>query len=191
VLAAHAALLLALAGPLRMVAAGAAVQRPGVRFVLLGPTRIPSNEVVLTPAAPSHAFAAHLDRIRPPTSARAADDAAPSPATLVPQAPPVSPGGIGIYRGAAALDAPVRTRSAPDMARLAGLPWSGMPLRIRLFIDAQGAVVDTQVLQSSEAEVVVEHVRRMFLATGFTAGMQGGRPVPSYKDIELTIGAAS
>jgi hypothetical protein len=29
----------------------------------------------------------------------------------------------------------------------------------------------------------------MFLATGFTAGVEQGRPVPSYKDIEITVGA--
>jgi len=52
-------------------------------------------------------------------------------------------------------------------------------------------VVDARVLQSAESGDVQERVRRMFLATGFTAGVQGGRAVPSYKDIELTIDAPS
>lgn len=110
-------------------------------------------------------------------------------ASATPAVPPANrAGAIGIYRATTALDVPVRPRSAPDITVLAGLPWSGLPLRLRLFIDDQGNVVDARILQSAESEDVAERVRRMFLATGFTAGVEGGRPVPSYKDIELTIG---
>jgi hypothetical protein len=75
------------------------------------------------------------------------------------------------------------------MSVLDGLPWSGLPIRLRLMIDSDGSVVDIQVLQSGEDEQVLERVRRMFLATGFTPGMQQGQPVPSYKDIEITVGS--
>ncbi len=74
------------------------------------------------------------------------------------------------------------------MSVLSGLPWSGLPIRLRLLIDSSGAVVDTQVLQSGEDEQVLARVRQMFLATGFTPGMEHGQPVPSYKDIEITVG---
>ncbi len=93
-----------------------------------------------------------------------------------------------LYRSPAQLDQPARTRSAPDLSLLNGLSWSGLPIRLRLFIDTSGTVVDTQVLQSGEAEDVVERVRQMFLATGFTAGTVHGQQVPSYKDIEILVG---
>jgi len=35
---------------------------------------------------------------------------------------------------------------------------------------------------------VIALVRQMFLATGFTAGVANGQAVPSYKDIEITVG---
>ena len=60
-----------------------------------------------------------------------------------------------------------------------------------LFIDSDGIVVDTQVLQSAEAPDVIESVRRMFLSTSFTAGLVKGQPVPSFKDIELNVDARS
>lgn len=191
VLAGHAALLLALASHGSTATAAGVAARPLPRLVLVGSRPDAAHPDPLTLAAPQSVRAAHPARIPPAGSRAAEDDPAPSPAKPAAPALPASSIGIGIYRAASALDAPVRTRSAPDMAQLVGLPWSGMPLRIRLFIDAQGAVVATQVLQSSEADDVVDRVRRMFLATGFTAGTQGGLPVPSYKDIELTIGVAS
>ena len=99
--------------------------------------------------------------------------------------------GASVYRPATDLDVPARPRSSPDLAMLSGLSWSGLPLRVRLFIDSDGLVVDTQVLQSSEAPDVIERVRQMFLATSFTAGMADGRAVPCFKDIELNVGVNS
>ena len=103
-------------------------------------------------------------------------------------APAVGP---SVYRPGTDLDVPARPRSSPDLAMLSGLPWSGLPLRVRLFIDSEGLVVDTQVLQSAESADVVERVRQMFLATSFTAGMAEGRAVPCFKDIELDVGVRS
>jgi len=148
------------------------------------------------PAAPRAATSpATMAANRPePQSSAVAGDAIAGARTAAPiqGAPPDDrTAGIGIYRAASMLDAPVRARSAPDIATLAGLPWSGLPMRVRLFIDTEGTVVDARILQSSESEDVAERVRRMFLATGFTAGVEGGHPVPSYKDIELTIGTPS
>src|SRR6516225_8773642 len=83
--------------------------------------------------------------------------------------------------------APAPARSAPDTALLEGLQWSGVPMRIRLFVDAAGTVVDVVVLRSNDADDVVRRVRQMFLATGFNAARADGRDVPSYKDIELSL----
>jgi hypothetical protein len=94
-----------------------------------------------------------------------------------------------VYRPPATLDQPVRPRSAPDLSMLSGLAWSGMPIRLRLFIDSRGVVVDTQVLTSNESDEVALRVRQMFLATGFTPGIVQGQPVPCYKDIEINIGS--
>jgi hypothetical protein len=71
---------------------------------------------------------------------------------------------------------------------LEGLQWSGVPMRLRIFVDAAGTVVDVIVLQSADADDVVQSVRRMFLATGFIAARVNGLDVPSYKDVEIAIG---
>jgi hypothetical protein len=81
-------------------------------------------------------------------------------------------------------------KSAPDISMLQGLAWSGLPMRLRLYVDAQGTVVDVQVLQTSDEETVTQRVRSMFLATAFIPGRVHGRDVPSYKDIELNVGRA-
>jgi hypothetical protein len=106
-------------------------------------------------------------------------------------APMPEAAGAAVYRPGSDLDVPARPRSSPDLGMLSGLAWSGLPMRVRLFIDRDGLVVDTQVLQSAESPDVTERVRQMFLATSFTAGMADGRAVPCFKDIELNVGASS
>ncbi len=120
-----------------------------------------------------------------PAPDKSADQTAPTDLAAGSQA---SRSTTTIYRTPAQLDAPPRARSAPDVSILGGLAWSGTPIRLRLFIDDQGHVVDAQVLQSSEADDVIALVRQVFLATGFTPGIQHGQPVPSYKDVEITVG---
>jgi Gram-negative bacterial TonB protein C-terminal len=138
---------------------------------------------VQAPAAPASVTTANA----PP----AAHDAASAAATPPAAASSAYNGGDGVYRPPSALYFPVRPRSAPDLSVLDGVPWSGMPLRVRLFIDTDGAVVDVQVLQSQEQDELLQRIRKMFLATGFTPGMQDGKPVPCYKDIEFTVGPPS
>lgn len=178
VLAAHAALLATLwrSGGQADLAAAADGARDGRRLVILDAARVAALSV---PAAPAPAPGA--------SAAQAAADDASRPVGIRLG----SAAGIGLYRPSTALDTAVRTRSAPDLSLLNGLTWSGLPLRIRLFIDADGHVVDVQVLQSAEQPEVIDRVRRMFLATGFTSGTQGGRPVPCYKDIEMNVGNAT
>ena len=115
-------------------------------------------------------------------------DAASAPRANTRSAPAIRGPGMVVYRPPAELDVPLRPRSAPDLAMLENLPWSGLPIRLRLFIDSQGNVLDTQVLQSVETPDVVARVRKMFLATGFTQGLVHGEPASSYKDIEITVG---
>jgi hypothetical protein len=184
-LAAHAVLLLAWPWHGPASAAAAPRARAVATLVLLDPRR-PDRP----PASLHKTIDARADALRSVALAGASERSRPS--SSPPAGPPAGRAmAIGIYRATATLDVPARARSAPDITLLSGLTWSGLPLRMRLFIDDEGAVVDAQVLRSAESDDVVERVRRMFLATGFTAGVQGGRPVPSYKDIEMTIGTPS
>ncbi|MBW8758111.1 MAG: hypothetical protein JF586_10935 [Burkholderiales bacterium] len=187
----HAAFLLGLARH-GSTAALARTNPAAVHWIALAAPRqdagpAPAGAVAASPAG----MAAHRLEPRSPAVAGGATAGAQAASPNQSTPPPDPTAAIGIYRAATMLDVPVRTRSAPDIAALAGLPWSGLPLRLRLFIDAQGTVVDARILQSAEADDVAERVRRMFLATGFTPGIEGGDPVPSYKDIELTIGTPS
>ena len=190
VLAAHAALLATLwrSGGQADLAAAADGARDGRRLVILDAARVAALSVPAAPApAPGASAAPPAEAASATADAQAAADDASRPVGIRLG----SAAGIGLYRPSTALDTAVRTRSAPDLSLLNGLTWSGLPLRIRLFIDADGHVVDVQVLQSAEQPEVIDRVRRMFLATGFTSGTQGGRPVPCYKDIEMNVGNAT
>lgn len=189
VVAAHAALIETMAGhglqPTSRLTTEAG-QRAAARLVLLDRDRVaslspPRLEVPVEPARVE----------QPPPAASAAEKVAEQTASATNPAEgsrqelrPTTT----IYRTPAQLDVPPRARSAPDVSVLNDLTWSGTPIRLRVFIDSQGNVVDTQVLQSSEAADVIALVRQVFLATGFTPGIEHGQPVPSYKDIEITVG---
>jgi len=186
----HAALLLALAGQ-ASTPAMSGTSRAAARWIVLAPPSAAGPAPRSPAATAAGASPARRDGARASRAGQGAGAGEQSP-SAPPAMPPANPAAaIGIYRAATALDVPVRPRSAPDLDMLADLPWSGLPLRLRLFIDDQGNVVEARILQSAESDEVAERVRRMFLATAFTAGVEGGRPVPSYKDIELTIGTRS
>ena len=76
---------------------------------------------------------------------------------------------------------------SPDIASLSGLSWSGIPIRLRLFIAASGQCVDVKVLRASEDAATLEHLRQMFLATHFLPARNAGADVDSYRDIELDV----
>jgi len=185
VIAAHGALIETMAGHgLQPTARPTpdAGQRAPARLVLLDREQVAS---LTPPEAQAPAEPASVPAEQPPPAASAPDKAASA-------APAADSRSLRttttIYRTVAQLDAPPRARSAPDVSILNGLTWSGTPIRLRLFIDTQGSVVDAQVLQSGETADVNALVRQVFLATGFTPGIEHGQPVPSYKDIEITVG---
>jgi hypothetical protein len=193
VLAVHIALLAALSHHRWPGTAGSGIgTRAGPRLVILDAARVAA---LSRPGGPDDsaslarpASAASFVNTKTPPSADAAAASAPAPLARRPTAPGSA---IGDYRPLSALDFPIRPRSQPDISVLTGTAWSGLPLRVRLFIDAKGTVVDVQVLQGTEQDELIERVRQMFLATGFTAGIENGKPVPCYKDIELSVSPPS
>lgn len=146
-----------------------------------GPTPRPAEAGTLPRSASARADVTRRDADRGTDASTPGAGDAPMPEAA----------GAAVYRPGSDLDVPARPRSSPDLGMLSGLAWSGLPMRVRLFIDRDGLVVDTQVLQSAESPDVTERVRQMFLATSFTAGMADGRAVPCFKDIELNVGASS
>ena len=189
VLLLHVVLLVVLSsGHRRLAAASGGRGGEAPRLILIDPTK--TTAPMVAPARRMPGQVALAERGVPKSAeAEGASDRRPSTQGVEAATDRVMP--IANYRASTLLDVPVRARSAPDMAVLEGLPWSGLPIRLRLFIDAQGIVVDVQVIESSETAYVMERVRQMFLATGFTAGTENGKPVPCYKDVELAVGVQS
>jgi hypothetical protein len=65
---------------------------------------------------------------------------------------------------------------------------SGLPIRLRLYIDAAGAVANIEVLQASEQDAeVVGRMKTMFYETQFLAAKRAGIEVASYMDIEVDV----
>ena len=86
------------------------------------------------------------------------------------------------------LDVSPLPRSSPDLSVLTGSSSSGLPLRLRLFVDEHGHVVEVLATQVAPGdEEVVQRLRRMFLETLFLPGKLNGADVPSYMDLELAI----
>jgi len=106
------------------------------------------------------------------------------PATPAPQT------GVAAFAGfkpSRDLDRAAVPRSAPDVSMLEGLHFSGLPMRVRLYVDGTGKVVDVVVLQAVDDDEVLDRVRHMFLSTAFIAGRLRGEDVASYKDLELVL----
>jgi len=188
VVAAHGALIETMAGHGLQPSAGPAPReagrRPPVRLTLLDREQVaslaPANvDAPASQPAQAEAPAAASAPDKPADEASPADPAAGSHAQRATTT---------IYRKLSQLDVAPRPRSAPEIQSLNGLAWSGAPIRLRLFIDDQGNVVDTQVLQSAESDEVIALVRQVFKDTGFTPGIEHGQAVPCYKDIEITVG---
>jgi hypothetical protein len=128
-----------------------------------------------------------------PTSLHAAPLAQYPPsrqeALAAPEAP-VAQTGVAVFadfKPSRDLDRAAVPRSAPDVSMLEGLHFSGLPMRLRLYVDATGKVVDVVALQTADDDEVLDRVRHMFLSTAFIAGRLRGEDVASYKDLELVL----
>lgn len=76
--------------------------------------------------------------------------------------------------------------SEPDVSSVRTDIASGVPVRLRLYIDRLGNVVSVVPLVAAEADAAfVSALARMFRATTFLPGQRGGVDVASYMDIEL------
>lgn len=89
-----------------------------------------------------------------------------------------------------ALDWPALPRSAPDATRLDGQELSGLPLTLRLYIDARGVVTEVQALSVADVDrPALPALRSMFVATAYSPGRRQGHDVASYVDLSLGIEA--
>ena len=101
-------------------------------------------------------------------------------------APMVADASASHYWPTRDLEAPPLPRSEPDAAKLQGAVISGLPIRLRLYIDAVGAVAHIEVLQASDQDAdVVDRMKEMFYDTQFLAGKRAGTEVAAYMDIEV------
>jgi len=172
--------------------------RPRAPLALAALTVLLAHAWLLSPATqPAHASAVHkpaqmhlvagrtsdAPRSTPPAAGRSdTQTALASPDTAAAPNPGIA------FAAPDALDGPVVPRSAPDLQRLNGLRFSGLPIRLRLFIDALGRVVEVKVLAAQEDDDTLAAVTGMFEATAFVPGRQAGMPVASFTDIELRLG---
>lgn len=110
----------------------------------------------------------------------------PIAADPVPDAPPA-----GTHWPAEQLDRrPVPVSAPPDPGDdpgLATLPFSGQPLRLRLYIDAQGRVeqVEPVDVDPFDADTLLPRLQAMFLRTAYVPGLRDGREVASVSEIEI------
>jgi len=78
--------------------------------------------------------------------------------------------------------------SWPDLNILTNVQGTGLPIRLRLFVDAYGTIQDIQVVQADGIdEITIDQLKQMFYATKFIAGRRNGKDTPSYLDIQLSI----
>ena len=94
------------------------------------------------------------------------------------------------YLAPEAVDRPALARSAPDLTVLQGVPYSGVPMRIRLDISARGLVDSVTLLASGPDDgALFERLRQMWMATPHIPARLAGRDVASSKLIELSSAA--
>jgi len=93
------------------------------------------------------------------------------------------------YYGPLEVDKDALPYSAPDPDLLADVAVSGLPIRIRLYIDASGVVAGIDALQAlADDQQALERIERMLRGTRFMPARLGGKDVNSYQDLEFHIG---
>jgi len=142
--------------------------------------------------APSHAPSAppeaRVDATPEPLAVKTRSALAPerqASAPPSPQAPTIAP--AHDFLSSTQVDSIAIAFPSPDISSLSGLSWSGLPIRLRLFVDASGRCVDVQFLRASEDAGTLERLRQMFLATHFLPARRAGADVDAYRDIELDV----
>jgi hypothetical protein len=125
----------------------------------------------------------------PPRSPASRPGRPPSPTPPTAPAAPTADGNpLAGFWPADQLDRRALPVAAPETSMLDGAQLSGLPLRLRLFIDAQGRVVAVQPQHiTPDDEAALPRLRAMFCATAFVPGRLQGRDVPSFTDIELGL----
>ncbi|WP_092351272.1 hypothetical protein [Collimonas sp. OK242] len=132
-------------------------------------------EVVLISATPSTAERAQS------IAGRAVFE---TPSTVPPPAP-----SLPIFYGPQEVDKNASPYSAPDPDLLAGVVASGLPIRLRLYIDANGVVTSIEKLQAlADDQEAFERIERMLRGTAFMPARLAGADVNSYQDLEFHIG---
>ena len=107
-------------------------------------------------------------------------DLAPQPSTAT------TPNPLTAYLPSSAMERRPMPVSEPNIASVRTDASSGLPVRLRLYIDRLGNVVSVVPLLASDADAAfVAALERMFRTTAFIPGQRGGVDVASYMDIEL------
>lgn len=151
----------------------------------------PAATVRLAPAPavpPPVATTANAPRQQGPSAPRST-----APQTRPPVAADPAPDALlsGTHWPAEQLDRrPVPVSAPPDAGDdlgLAALPLSGRPLRLRLYIDAQGHVerVEPVDVDPFDADTLLPRLQAMFLRTAYVPGLLDGREVASVSEIEI------
>lgn len=128
------------------------------------------------PAAQTGASQAAVDGLQTATTPRAA---APAGADVTAQRAPE-------FLPPQDLDWPAMPRSAPALDRLAGVPVSGFPIRLRVYIDAEGRVVRVEVLGAMEHDAeLVQRLIEVLQETAYVPGRWRGTDRASFQDLEF------
>lgn len=111
------------------------------------------------------------------------------PRTSSPRLPTPAPATTGPrYLPAEQLTWPALPRSAPDTTLLDGQSLSGLPLRLRLYIDATGRVQRVEALQIAPQDgPALSALQAMFLNTAYSPGRLRNHDVASYTDLVLGV----
>lgn len=109
-------------------------------------------------------------------------------------APPVSARNSGGVAGPkthfsrAEVDVPPLPKSAPNEDLLDGVRGTGLPVRLRVFVESDGTVSAVKVLHVMPGdEKLAAQAREMFLTTGYLPARRDGEDVAAYVDVEVAL----
>ena len=89
------------------------------------------------------------------------------------------------------VDVPPLPKSAPDDSLLEGVPGTGLPVRLRVFVESDGSVSKVEVLHAEAGDAALAaRAREMFLRTGYLPARRDGQDVPAFVDVEVVVDPA-